>query len=51
MNEAFRVLRYGGKLTIIDMEHTGEFKRLLSQCGCKVTVSHTLASMAYGAGS
>lgn len=26
---------------IIDMEHTGEFERFLSQHGCRVTVSHT----------
>lgn len=41
INEALRVLKHGGKLVIMDMEHIGEFKRLLSQYGCRVTVGHT----------
>lgn len=41
MNEALRVLKHGRKIVIIDMEHIGEFKRFLSQHGCRVTVSHT----------
>lgn len=41
INEALRVLKHGEKIVIIDMEHIGEFKRFLSQHGCRVTVSHT----------
>lgn len=40
INEALRVLKYDGKLVIIDMEHIGEFKRILSCHGCRVAVSH-----------
>lgn len=41
ISEALRVLKPGGRLVIIDMEHIGEFKRVLSQSGCQITVHRT----------
>lgn len=38
--EALRVLKTGGRLVIIDMEHIDEFKRILIQNKCKITMRH-----------
>ncbi|MEY8441608.1 class I SAM-dependent methyltransferase [Lactobacillaceae bacterium 24-114] len=40
INESLRVLKKGGYLVIIDMEHIGEFKRTLIQQGCRVRLRH-----------
>lgn len=40
ISEALRVLKPGGRLVIIDMEHIGEFKRALIQNGCSVMIRH-----------
>lgn len=40
INEALRVLKTDGRLIIIDMEHTREFKRVITQSGWQVTVHH-----------
>lgn len=40
ISEALRVLKDGGHLVIIDMEHIGEFKRTLVKNGCRVTIHH-----------
>lgn len=41
ISETLRVLKSGGRLVIIDMEHIGEFKRALIQHRCKVTIYRT----------
>lgn len=40
ISEALRVLKTGGRLVIIDMEHIDEFKRILIQNKCKITMRH-----------
>ena len=40
ISEALRVLKTGGRLVIIDMEHIDEFKRILIQNKCKIPMRH-----------
>ncbi|MCI1922095.1 MAG: methyltransferase domain-containing protein [Liquorilactobacillus nagelii] len=42
IQEAFRVLKKGGRMVIIDIEHVGEYQKFLQQLGAKeISISNT----------
>ncbi|MFT9269771.1 MAG: methyltransferase domain-containing protein [Liquorilactobacillus nagelii] len=42
IQEAFRVLKKGGRMVIIDIEHVGEYQQFLQQLGAKeISISNT----------